>query len=336
MKIKKRMATGVLAAVMALVTVFSVNTEYASAETVKQIRLVRGKEKKVQLDNKGDKEKILYTYAREKISYDKEEESTKYKIIFRLTIDGNTIIEETSTAEISDFREEMGDWKDMCTDSEVVITDIDRTDKRMDILVNTNTKGTYRIQYADGKVIVKENLVKMAKALDLPEVVWGRWGCYCTFSGTKPEIMQPYYKNGEWHYDKYKKNIPTIYQFTTEGDGTAKWAVCLDVEEIGYIHATIPLKLKNNKLKLATKSLSGDILETGYSGAVDKKMTVYTKAGGKKASFTVGKGNVLEFVSYRIIDNKVYIRVRNEKGKTGWISEKECKCLHFDGSLHMW
>lgn len=336
MEMKKRITAGVLAVMMALITVFSMNAEYVSAATVKQIRLIRGKEKKVQLDNKGEKEKILYTFTREKISYDEEKESTKYKIIFRLTIDGNTIIEEASTATISDFREEMGDWKDMCKESEVVITDIDRSDKRMDILVNTNVKGTYRIQYADGKVIVKENLVKMAKALNLPEVIWGRWGCYCTFSGTKPEIRQPYYKNGEWHYDGSKKNPPTIYQFTTTGDGTAKWAVCLDVEEVGYIHATIPLKLKNNKLKLATKSLSGDILETGYSGAVDKKMTVYTKAGGKKVAYTVGKGNVLDFISYKIIDNKVYIQVKNEKGKTGWISEKECKCFYFDGSLHMW
>jgi VCBS repeat-containing protein len=139
------------------------------------------------------------------------------------------------------------------------------------------------------------------------------------------------YKNGEWKYSD--KDSGTIYQLTTTGDGTAKWAVCLSVADLGYMHVTIPLKLKNNKLVLASETLSGDVLETGCSGGVNKTMTVYTAAGGNKTAFTATKGNVVEFVSYKIIGNKVYVQVKNEEGKLGWIGEKQFACIEFDGVL---
>lgn len=355
MKLRKKIAMflAVIMSFLAVVPVSIPKTVLAAEKRIKPIVLKPGKMKEVQLDGKGKKEKLLYTFTREKLR--EEEYSTYYKMKYRFSIDDNVIIDKSWVWVFSNWNDENGsEWKEVLKrNGEIIVTDIDKADGRKDIFVSLSATDyedeylekesgdlkeimeEYRIQYADGRVQVKENLEETIRSWKLPKIVEDRWDFEMSLAGDDDIscAMEPYYQNGEWKYKK-KKSVPKIYQLTTTGDGTAKWAVCLGVYKIGYIHGTITLKLKNNKLQLKSKSLSGDILDTGCSGAVDKEMTVYKTAGGKKPAFTVPAKTSVSFVSYRIVNNKVYIKVKNSKGKIGWISEKEMKCLYFDGTLH--
>lgn len=344
MRLRKKVAM-FLAVIMAFLAVvpFSAPETVSAAKKVAPIVLRPNKVKEVQLDGKGKKEKLLCTFTREKLS--EKNERKFYRVNYCFTIDDREIFKKSW----------IEDGATMDYDRrQIVVTDIDKNDGRKDIFMdfyacdqeseyNNNGEsddsereeisGKYRYQYVDGKIKVKENLEKTINSWKLPKVVTDRWDFQMQLVGVEEEKYSPYYKNGEWKY-KNSKSVQKNYQITTVGDGTAKWAVCLDVDKIGYIHGTITLKLKNNKLQLKSKSLSGDILETGCSGAVDKKMTVYKTAGGKIPAFIVPAKTAVSFVSYKIVNNKVYVKVKNSNGKIGWISEKEMKCLYFDGTLH--
>lgn len=316
---------------------------------VKPIILEQGKAKKVQLDNKGEKEKLLYTLTREKLYYDTESETTYYKITYRFTIDGNVILERSWDDDLTDYWEEEGEWEWTLKESgQIIVTDVDTSDERKDIFIDLSGsdgkwngdsfldgdyfRETYRIQYEGGKIVVKEDLDKMIESLDLPKVVSGRWVCSLHGEAVMWPV-QPRFKNGKWIYDRDAAE-KMMYQITTTGDGTVKWAVSLEARNLEGLVGTITLKLKNNHLKLKSKTISGDVLDTGKSGAVDKKLTVYTSAGGKKAAYTVKKGDVLQFVSYKLIGNRVYLQVKNAKGSYGWISETQCKYLFVDGTWY--
>lgn len=51
----------------------------------------------------------------------------------------------------------------------------------------------------------------------------------------------------------------------------------------------------------------------------NRKIKVYKKAGSKRTAYTLKKGNAIKLNQVVYKDNKVYFKVKNSKGKTGYI-----------------
>jgi hypothetical protein len=307
--------------------------ERVSAATVKQIELKNGVAKKVQLDDGEEKEELYFKLSGKKIS--KEDDITTYKCKFQITINGNAVVEETWKTDF--YLYDSDDWRYYCLKHAVVVTDIDRSDGAKDILYMIDNT-VYRMQYRDGEIVVKENISEMLEALKLPDSVVDLYAIsnssYVDMGlGTRQnESIKLEYKNGKWRYVK-DKDLGTISQLMTSGDGTADWVICVYEYDLSCVHVALPLILKDNALQLATKTISGDVLEIYRDGSVTKTITVYTTAGGTKKAYTVKKNDAVQILSYKFVKNKLYLRVKNKNGKLGWIGNKQYKYLFVNGML---
>ena len=68
---------------------------------------------------------------------------------------------------------------------------------------------------------------------------------------------------------------------------------------------------------------------------VKKNLTAKTQAGGKKKAFAVKKGEKISLGSkYCVKGRKTYLKIRNKKGKWGYIELKK-GYLNFDGIMHV-
>ena len=94
----------------------------------------------------------------------------------------------------------------------------------------------------------------------------------------------------------------------------------------GIFATSMEYKIKGNK---ATR-VGNSYKTTFSSGWPEKRLKTltanrafqtYTTAGGKKNAFRVKKNQKVQIVSMRVKNGKRYIRVRNNKGTTGWYQD---------------
>lgn len=320
-------------------------SQETSAEPIEMIKLREGEAQKVQLD--GTEETIEYTVSRTENKEEDEDVKGNYQYqfndTFKLMIDGNCVYKAELSNLIDWAVDEYGEYQVRDGEFEQVgITDIDTSDGAKDIFIylhTTEESYLYRLQYKDGKIIQKEDVVKSLNAITAPKQMafmvdgyWWEGGIYNNYV-TVRETINPTYVNGEWTYSGDAEQ-ETVDLLTTTGDGTAQWLICIGEDAVGCIHGRVKLKLQNGKLKLASKNVTGEILETGISGAVNKKMIVYTVAGGSKTAFVAKKGEAVQLISYTFKNNTLYIKVKNKAGKTGWIGKKQYGSFYYDGTLH--
>ena len=123
------------------------------AASVKSYDLTPGEQKEIQLDGKGAKEKIMYTFEdTETTEYDEK----YYKHTLTLTINGDVVFEESVTKLYNPE-----------TNGDVYITDIDKSDNVMDIFIAMYDKEyvskydvLYYCQYRDGEFVKVQDLKK--------------------------------------------------------------------------------------------------------------------------------------------------------------------------------
>lgn len=88
----------------------------------------------------------------------------------------------------------------------------------------------------------------------------------------------------------------------------------------GWISYKLNLSYKNGAIKPASNSSS--IIYSKYrknKWTANRKIEVYKKAGKKKVSYTLKKGDKIKINKIVFQGNKVYFQIKNKKGKTGYI-----------------
>ncbi len=280
------------------------------AASVKSYDLTPGEQKEIQLDGKGAKEKIMYTFedtgTGETDEYYDEE---YYKHTLTLTINGDVVFEESVT---NLFNPE--------TNGDVYITDIDKSDNVMDIFIAMYDKEyvskydvLYYCQYRNGKFVKVQDLKKYL------------------YSGVLDCFGKSDMGNCHVWYGGLSKSI------STSGDKKLQVMVCgftdiSDADWGGYFHGNFALKLKNGKLKKAYTNPEGSIIQCDFDGGLASKCTFYNKPKSNKKAFTIKKGKPVKISGYKYIKNKLYIKVVNKNKAEGWVSGK--KIFKSTATLH--
>ena len=288
-------------------TVFIPQT--VNAASVKSYALTPGKQKEIQLDGKGAKEKIMYTFEDEGTGETNEYDEEYYKHTLALTINGDVVFEESVTKLYNPE-----------TKGDVYVTDIDKSDNVMDIFVAMYDKEyvskydvLYYCQYRDGEFVKVQDLKKYM------------------YSGVLDCFGKSDMGNCHVWYGGLSKSI------STSGDKKLNVIVCgftdiSDADWGGYFHGNFTLKLKNGKLQKAYKYPEGNIIQCDFDGGLSTKCTFYNKPGSSKKAFTAKKGETVKISGYRYIKNKLYIKAINKNKAEGWISGK--KIFKNTGTLH--
>lgn len=207
-----------------------------------------------------------------------------------------------------------------------MVTDVDKKDKQMELLIiegwgGTGYKGAwasnmehiYYYQYANGKAKRKQDIAK-------------------AFKKNFTNVMSLHGIKG----DSY---------LTTNGKNEIYARVCVGMQQSELddyyddcLHVKAGLRLKNGKfVQIFSKSYAIlDIAEEWDIPVILKKnVTAYTQMGGKKKAFTIKKGEKIPSGSlYCIKNKKVYFKIKNKKGKWGYIELKK-GMLYFDGIAHV-
>lgn len=305
----KKIISALLSAILFMTgtTIFIPQT--AHAESVKSYTLTAGKQKVIQLDGKGAKEKIKYTVKDAATGETNEYEQEYYQHTLALTINGDVVFEESVTDSITPE-----------TKGDVYITDIDKSDNVMDIFIAmydmeyiSKYDVLYYCQYRDGKFVKVQDLKKYL------------------YSGVLDCFGKGFNDNCHVWYGGLAKSI------STSGDKKLDIIVCgvtnmSDTDWGGYFHGNFTLKLKNGKLKKAYKYPEGDIIESDFYGKLSKNCSFFIKPESSKKAFTAKKGESVSILGYRFIKNKLYIKVKNKNNVEGWISSK--KIFMNAGTLH--
>ena len=307
-------------------------TAKAATKVVKNTVVTPNKATKVQLDGKGGKETVLFkktvtrkTKVNEAIGWKYDEITTKGT----LYINGKKIKSASNVITTLEG--------DKAFDGlQVVITDINKKDNVKDILFASATGDwcgkynfIYHYQYKSGKVKT-DNLLKTLQSIEkkVPKATETfEWPREVTLSDCIEGLSK---------------------EFTTTGDGTLQWNVCLTQNStLGYAHGTMKMKLSGSKILLSGSMPSGSINEIG--NAVDRKkmntakisptckttIKVYTTAGGSKKAFSLKKNSLLKITGYKFVGSKLYYKVKNSSGKTGWIQvSKLMGKIYRKGTLH--
>lgn len=88
----------------------------------------------------------------------------------------------------------------------------------------------------------------------------------------------------------------------------------------GWISYKVNLSYQNGTIKVMSNSSS--IKYSKYrknKWTANKKIKVYKKIGNKKSSYTLKKGDKIKINKIVSQGNKVYFKIKNKKGKTGYI-----------------
>lgn len=267
---------------------------------------------KIQMDGKGNKEKIKLTVNSKDTGKTNEFDEPIYSTTVSITINGNNVIKKSYKTH----------WDPATV--QLVVTDIDTSKKGKDLffgVYNYDWSGDYldlmRITYKNGKA-TKESVIKTLKAIKSPKLKES----YHDMSG------RGYMVNPIESCDGLLKG-----DLKVSGDGKVKWHVCLCTESAAdYCHGYITLTLKNGKLK-ANNYPSGTISARSVSGKLAKKLVIYKKAGKTEKLVTVAKGKKVKMTAFKFVDKKLYVKVTYGK-KTGWINQKGLSSFEWDGTLH--
>lgn len=290
-------------ALIAVIVFFPVRSNAAGKNVCQTLK--ESKTYHYNLDQKGKKESI-------KVSVSKTERKEGYVITYDLK----------ATVTINSKKIYSSNGKEV----RVMVTDVDKKDKQMELLIiegwgGTGYKGAwasnmehiYYYQYANGKAKRKQDIAK-------------------AFKKNFTNVMSLHGIKG----DSY---------LTTNGKNEIYARVCVGMQQSELddyyddcLHVKAGLRLKNGKfVQISSKSYAIlDIAEEWDIPVILKKnVTAYTQMGGKKKAFTIKKGEKIPSGSlYCIKNKKVYFKIKNKKGKWGYIELKK-GMLYFDGIAHV-
>lgn len=104
-------------------------------------------------------------------------------------------------------------------------------------------------------------------------------------------------------------------------------------DAIGTFNYYRPFQLKDNAIiEVSVKTYDLGEYETTYKYKAAKSFKAYEKAGSKKVVYTVKKGDKVTFDKMYIAKSgKAYLRMKNSKGKTGWIKSDQMNL--FDNAI---
>lgn len=214
----------------------------------------------------------------------------------KVTINGKQIYAKTEK-EVYYFSEE--DYL-AYTPIKVMVTDMDKKDKQMELLIfegdcveyGTETIDIYYYQYANGRAKQKQDLVSVY-----------RQSC-------------PYVKS-VWGVNKN-----AILSINNKNEISAE--LRLDIPNLGdtFMYTKINLILKKGKFIHNNRKLH-KITYLYVQVRTEKDMVVYTSPGGKEKAFTVKKGGKINLCNiYLANKKKIYLKIKSKKGKTGYIDPK--------------
>lgn len=172
----------------------------------------------------------------------------------------------------------------------VKILDLDKSDKYMDLFINTS---------------MESDCIKNA--------------LFVRYDGEKLfDYVDFDIDNLTKDFNTYRYSIEKLY-----GDG--KFTIVIDTpvysNAIGCYYCYVSFQLKDSAISvIPTKmyTLTKDSSEYKYKSA--RSFPVYSKAGSKKVVYKVKKGDKVTFDKmYVAKSGKTYFRIKNRKGKSGWI-----------------
>lgn len=257
------------------------------------------------LDQKGKKEAIRVDVSTKKYEDDKDTwYGHKYDIKTTVTINGKKV-----------YSRMLKGTNFPLNQVKVVVTDVDKKDKQMELMVieghvgtgdnrsfwSSDMKHIYYYQYKNGKAKRRQDIAPM-------------------FRGNFANIYSLHGMDNSY--------------FTVNGKGEIYTKLCVKVQNFDYVHMKMKLKLKDGKfVKVPTKSYT--LADAEFPFRPKKNITVYTKPGGTKKAFTVKKEDKIYLCSlYTKNGKKIYLKVKNKNGKTGYIEPKKVP-TYDDGTNHV-
>ncbi len=136
-------------------------------------------------------------------------------------------------------------------------------------------------------------------------------------------------KYADFDIEKLAKDFNTYRYSLAQLDGDGKFTIVIDTPKyspaIGCYYCYMPFQLKDGKVTVIPVKTYTLTKESGkYLYKAAKLFNVYEKAGSKKVVYQVKKGARVTFDKMAISKSgKVYCRVKNSKGKTGWIKSDQ-------------
>jgi hypothetical protein len=139
-----------------------------------------------------------------------------------------------------------------------------------------------------------------------------------------------YSKDNIYKYNTFKPKkllgkLNSIRYSLSSIDGDGKFKLIIDTpifsDAIGCYYCYVPFQLQNNKFsKVSTKTYTLTQYSQQYKYKAKKSFSVYDKAGSSKVVYNVKKGDKVTFDKFYISKSgKVYFRIINSQGKSGWI-----------------
>lgn len=294
-------------ALIAIAVLFPISAKAAGKNVCQTLK--ESKTYQYNLDQKGKKESI-------KVSVSKKEHKkgyvVRYDVKTTVTINGKKIYSKF-------LKNQMNDNNHV----KVMVTDVDKKDKQMELLIMegeiygsawvSNMEHIYYYQYANGKAKCKQDIAPLFKK-DFKNVFF--------LHGIKDSSFLTI--NGK---NEIYARICTVVQINHNYD---------NYEDCLHVKAGLMLK-KGKFVPVSSKEYS--ILDVGREEDIavklKKKVTLYTQMGGKKKAFTMKSGETLPAKSlYCIKNKKAYLKIKNKKGKWGYIEFKK-GLLEFDGVAHV-
>lgn len=194
-----------------------------------------------------------------------------------------------------------------------MVTDADKQDKQMELLIiegdsmyldwTADIKHIYYYQYKDGKVKCKQDLATVVK-----------------------------------------KGIPNIYSLhgmkknaflTTSRNNETYAKLCLEIPNFDYVHFKVKLVLKNGKF-VRPSAREYVLIDGMIMFTMKRNMVAYTKAGGKEKAFTIKKGEAVGPCRIYLGKNKkIYLKVKDKNGRSGYIDPQKAPVAEKDGTNHV-
>ncbi len=251
------------------------------------------------LDQKGKKESIRVDVSRKK--YEKKESDYHelvYDVKAAVTINGKQIY--SKAVKEQDYISER-DYLS-CIPIKVMVTDIDKRDKQMELFIlegdcvefeSDRIEHIYYYQYANGRAKRKQDLVLLfSKSLPYVEYISGVKNSSTLTINEKNEV-----------FAELGLYMPNFFNM--------------------HIYSKVSLKLKNGKF-IQNNQKSYRISKIEEPLRAKKNIIAYTSPGGKVKAFTVKKRGKINLCNFYLANKKkIYIKVKNQGGKTGYIDPKK-------------
>ena len=121
------------------------------------------------------------------------------------------------------------------------------------------------------------------------------------------------------YYDRYADYF--LVNVEVISGNTIKTSVMAQFYTTGRIWYDMTVCYEDGQFKIASDAFTPKYKEMDRKNkwTANRKIKVYKKAGSKRTAYTLKKGNTIKLNQVVYKDNKVYFKVKNSKGKTGYI-----------------